>query len=411
MMTRPDNTVAVRVLTRRNRVVDGGVAAVLLLATAFTVPLSSSALGTPIPDLRIVVVWAAGVTLPLAFRRSAPTIVAPIVELFFIGGQAMDIPEAVVSQIAPFLALYTLGAWSPHRRRAAVVRATLCVVLALWFLLAISLSRIDPEAAPASVVLSALATGLYLAAAIIFGSAGWRSAMRREGLERRTVELQGERERTALQAAALERTRIARELHDVVAHHVSVMGVQAGAARRVLTLRPNDITPALDALVGIEASSRKAVEELGRTVISLRDFDEAEVLPTLAPSTRGIDQVEYLVGETRALGIPVEYTVEGDTSTVSPSAAFVVHRIVQESLTNIRKHAGLGTRALVALRIHDSFLELTITNSGGDQPERAHGTGMGQLGMRERAAAVGGEVEMGPTDDGYRVRVVLPVVK
>jgi signal transduction histidine kinase len=410
-MIATEDAVADRVLTRRDRVVDAVVAGTLLLATIGTLPLSASAMDAPTPGPLVLVPWAIAITVPLALRRSAPTIVAVVVVLSFIAGQALRLPEAVVSQIAPFLALYTLGAWSPRRRRATGVRIALSVLLALWFLLSVSLSRIDPQSAPAAIVLSALSTALYLAAAIAFGDAAWRSAVRRTALERRTNELQAERELTSRQAVALDRIRIARELHDVVAHHVSVMGVQAGAARRVLTTRPENTAPALDALRHIEESSRQAVEELGRTVTWLRGSDADGAEPSFAPSTAGIAQIDHVIRESEASGMTVEYTVEGDPSVVLPSTALALHRMVQESLTNVRKHAGPSETASVLLVIRSERIDLTITDSGGtdSRPAPGTGTGTGQLGMRERAIAAGGTIEMGPSVDGYRVHAVLPV--
>jgi signal transduction histidine kinase len=403
------DTGAVRVLDRRGQISDAFVALILLLSTVITIPLSAGAIGTEVQE-PLTAIWAILLVAPLALRRSFPATVAVLVVAVFIAGQALSLTEYIVSQIAPFLAIYSLGAWSPRRRRVALVVASLSVVLTLWFLLDVALSRSDPEATPASVALAALSTALYVGAAIAFGEAGWRSALRRDALERRTKELQEERELTARQAVDLERTRIARDLHDVLAHHVSLMGIEAGAARRVLVRTTSDTVPAQAALARIEESSRRAVEELGRTVSTLRRSATDLAEATSAPSTIGFQQIGELIDDARKSGLAVQYERSGDADGVGPTVVLALHRIVQESLTNVRKHAGLGGVVSVTLRLSPELITLTVHNTGGaGSAATSAGTGTGQIGMRERALAAGGSITMEPVDDGYRVQLTLPV--
>jgi signal transduction histidine kinase len=216
--------------------------------------------------------------------------------------------------------------------------------------------------------------------------------------------------------------RIARELHDSVAHHVSVMGVQAGAARRVLERDPE---AAASALASIEQSARDAVDELHRTVAALRapgdpaDSDlstgdgAVATETTDAPaSTLRIERLPHLVDDVRTAGLPVELTVVGEAHDVTPMVDLAVYRIAQEALTNVRKHAGASARADVRVRWLDDAIELEVTDTGvgGRTSPGPDGTGgLGQVGMRERVAAVGGTLELGPRPrGGYLVRARVP---
>src|SRR5690606_24764617 len=188
---------------------------------------------------------------------------------------------------------------------------------------------------------------------------------------------------TAAQAVALDRVNIARELHDVVAHHVSVMGVQAGAARRVLEQNP---AQASESLQLIEQNAREAVDELHRLLTTLRET-EADAASE-SSSTRGLDQLAELADETTASGIPTLFQVVGDPRPVTTLTGFTLYRIGQEALTNVRKHAGAGATADVRLRYESHRIELEVVDTGTG---RSTGTtkGLGQIGMKERIAAVG----------------------
>jgi signal transduction histidine kinase len=224
-------------------------------------------------------------------------------------------------------------------------------------------------------------------------------------LAERTERLAHERELRAAEAAHEERRRIARELHDVVAHTLSVMVVQAGAARRTLDRDPER---AVEALQTVEATGRSALGELRRLLGFVGDGG-APLEP--APTTADI---AALVTRAREAGMTVGYRVEGDGPTraaLPAGAEAAVYRIVQEALTNTFKHAGAGTWALVTVRWRDAALEVEVRDGGGDAPAPAAlpSGGHGIVGMRERVALYGGAVEARPLEDGgFLVRAVIP---
>jgi signal transduction histidine kinase len=221
-------------------------------------------------------------------------------------------------------------------------------------------------------------------------------------LAERTERLAHERELRAAEAAHEERRRIARELHDVVAHTLSVMVVQAGAARRTLDRDPER---AVEALETVEATGRSALGELRRLLGFVGDGG-APLEP--APTTADI---AALVTRAREGGMTVGHRVEGTPGELPAGAEAAVYRIVQEALTNTFKHAGAGTWALVTLRWRDAALEVEVRDGGGDAPAPAAlpSGGHGIVGMRERVALYGGSVEARPLEDGgFLVRAVIP---
>jgi signal transduction histidine kinase len=201
-----------------------------------------------------------------------------------------------------------------------------------------------------------------------------------------------------------ERVRIARELHDVVAHHVSVMGVQAGAARRVMERQPEK---AQEALSMIESSSRQAVAELHRLLGFLRRDSQTD---GLAPQP-GLRQLDSLINEVREAGLEVRVEVEGEARPLPSGVDTSAYRIVQEALTNTLKHAG-PTRASVTIRYQSQAVELEIVDGGRGLPPQdgQEANGRGIIGMRERAYLHGGEFESGNVPEGgFLVRVRLPL--
>lgn len=189
--------------------------------------------------------------LPLAVRRSHPVPSAIVVSAGFIAAGTLQVPELLITQIALFLALYSVGAWESRRSVALAVRAAIVIAMAVWLMISLFQSATDPDVLDnfpqagalsplvAFMLIQVLINLLYFAGAWWFGDRAFAAARQRSELEQRTVELERERERTAAQAVALDRVRIARELHDAVAHHVSVIGIQAGAARTVLSTDPD----------------------------------------------------------------------------------------------------------------------------------------------------------------------------
>ncbi|MGW5670981.1 sensor histidine kinase, partial [Micromonospora sp. NPDC003776] len=205
------------------------------------------------------------------------------------------------------------------------------------------------------------------------------------------------------QAVADERRRIARELHDVVAHQVSVMGVLATGARRVLRRDPD---AADEAMATVEETGRATLRELRRLLDVLRT--DAEPDPDLAPQP-GLTGIETLVEQVREAGLPVTLRVDGIPAPLAEGVALAVYRVIQEALTNALKHAGRAT-ALVRLTWTDGFLAVEVTDTGRGPGPAADRIGHGLVGMRERVALYGGVLRTGPrTGGGFRVYARIPL--
>jgi signal transduction histidine kinase len=221
-------------------------------------------------------------------------------------------------------------------------------------------------------------------------------------LRSRTEQLERERREREREAVAEERARIARELHDVVAHSVSVMVVQAGAARRVLARDPGR---SVEALGAVEATGREALAEMRRLLGILRPA------ATDRAPTPSLSDLDALAERFRAAGLHVELDVAGEPGPLPAGVDLCAYRVVQEALTNAVKHAGTG-RARVAVRWEADSVEVEVANrSGRRTPAALAGTsgGHGLMGMRERVALCGGELEAGAADrDRFVVRARLP---
>jgi signal transduction histidine kinase len=206
---------------------------------------------------------------------------------------------------------------------------------------------------------------------------------------RRRVER--DRDMAARDAVAHERSRIARELHDVVAHSMSVMVVQAGAARAVLR---QDTNEAERALRSIEESGRTGLAEMRRLLSA-----DGEAVPSLAPLS-GVERLDELLARMRATGLAVELVVEGDARPLPAGVDLSVYRIVQEAVTNTLKHGGDGVHARVLFRYDDGAIEVEVTDDGRGPSSNAEGGGRGLIGMRERVAFLGGEIRTGARPGG-----------
>jgi signal transduction histidine kinase len=221
-------------------------------------------------------------------------------------------------------------------------------------------------------------------------------------LERRAVVLERDREQRAREAVGEERSRIARELHDVVAHGVSVMTLQAQGGARILDSEPEE---ARRAFAAIEETGRRSLVEMRRLLGMLRSDDDE--LP-LAPQA-SLAQLDALVEQVRAAGLPVEVVREGDPRMLPPGIDLSAFRILQEALTNALKHSG-ATQARVLVRYGHGELELVVADSGIGAPASDADGGHGLVGMRERVSVFGGELEAGSRPEGgYHVRVRLPL--
>ncbi len=358
-----------------------------------------------------------------------------VITTAFVPLTVLEVPELNATVVALFIALYTAGAYGLRRRdlvRGAAV-ATI-VALVLWSLA----TRSDGYEGTVSLALvnalTAFQNIFYLAAAWFLGDLVRNRRWREATLVRQADELRAAQADEAARAVLDERVRIARELHDVVAHHVSVMGVQAGAARRVLTSRPEEV-PAL--LASVEESSRQAVGELGQMLGLLRRADGGDGGPGghrvgdgpdtgvggraqvsgPQPTLAGLDT---LVAQMREAGLEVATDVDRPDLTADnlpPAVALSAYRIVQEALTNTLKHAGRGASAEVGVTRHAGAVEVVITDDGrGGTASGAAGvatattSGHGLVGMRERVALVGGELRAGRrSGGGYEVRAWLPL--
>jgi signal transduction histidine kinase len=217
----------------------------------------------------------------------------------------------------------------------------------------------------------------------------------------RALRAEREREERARAAVAEERARIARELHDVVGHSVSVMTVQASGVRRLL--RPDQVRER-EALLVVERTGREALAEMRRMVGVLRRPEEA---PALAPQP-SLEHVGRLVEQAREAGLPVELRIEGEARELPAGVDLTAYRLVQEGLTNALKHAR-ATRAEVLVDYRDGEIEVTVSDNGTGVGN-GDGSGHGLVGMRERVSVYGGELQAGPqAGGGYRLRATLPV--
>ncbi|PFG30308.1 sensor histidine kinase [Paramicrobacterium agarici] len=376
----------------------------------------SGTTGEPSP-MWVTIVWAVVMCGALAFRRRWPSITALVVAATYIVGLEVGAQELLFSQIVLFISMYTVGAWVTDRRVVRFVLGAVIGAMLIWLAISMVVVATDSEvrddfggfgtqtAMLAFMGIQLITNLLYFGGAAYFGAHAFKSARQRAELEYRTHELEQERERSAAQAVALERVRIARELHDVVAHHVSVMGVQAGAARTVMDMNPQATR---DSLANIEQNARTAIDELHHLVGTLREGD-AEEEASASASTVDISQLDELIAASSVAGLPTSFDVLGEQRQLAGTVSLTLFRIAQEALTNARKYAGPDATADVRLRYLDSVVELEVTNTG-IVPVKPRPGGLGHLGMRERIAAVGGEIEIGPRSrGGYLVRARIPL--
>ncbi|WP_434452059.1 sensor histidine kinase [Lentzea sp. E54] len=336
---------------------------------------------------------------PLPFRRYHPLgssyliLGGAFLQLFTHGGEA-GIPVRM-SDFALAIALYTLVAYT-NRKTALIYAGWLLAGTLLW-----GIFRIGELQAVFFVFMVFVIFGFSWAMGEFIGA---RRAYQRE-LEQRLALLETERDQQAKIAVGEERSRIARELHDVVAHSVSVMIVHADGAAYTIRSQPE---VAENAVRTIAETGRLALTEMRRLLGVLRSEDtETQWAPQ--PDARGVVD---LAENTRAAGVPVRLEITGDVDDLPAGVGLGVYRIVQEALTNTIKHAGTGTTALVRLARTPEELRLEVIDNGFGTPHdvvKVSG-GNGLIGMRERAAVLGGDFEAGPNPGGgWRVRATFPL--
>ena len=404
---------------RVDLLVGAAVTAVTLLNMTLTTATGTQVLGPP-PPLPEQIFWTLAITLPLAVRRRWPATVAVIVSVAFIGAQARAAPEQQMTSGVLFAAIYTLGAWGRDRRRARLIRFAIIAAMFLWLFanLVTFLQRTPASAfenasghiSPlfATAVNGVLINVLIFGFAYFFGETAWTAARREHELA-----VQAERQRASQaeareRAVADERLRIARELHDVVAHHVSVMGVQASAGRRVLDKDP---AKARTALASVEQSARTAVDELRRMLGLLRQAESPG--PPDSASTGGVDRIDDLLANAREAGLRTTIGVYGEPVPLPDSLSQAAYRVVQEAVTNTLKHAS-ATTIDVRVRYLSHDLEIDVADDGRGAVTGRDTGGMGLVGMRERVTAHDGVLETGPLVDGgtrrgFRVRARFPL--
>ncbi len=387
------------------RAADAALAAVLLgaavLSSRSVVDFHSAHDGFESPDGAGAAASLAVMIAPLALRRRAP--VAALLGCtagLLLSRLLFDPVEQAVTLIVLSLAVYSAAMYGGERRRN---RACALSLVAITAFLVYEENVADAPGALLQFFDVLIEVALFCAMWAL-GSALGAGRRRAQELLEQTVELERSQEENARRAVFDERVRIARELHDVVAHHVSVMGVQAGAARVVIERDP---AKAKEALHSIERSSRQAVLELHRLLGFLRQDGDAD---ELAPQP-GLGQLDALAQSMSDAKLTVVISVDGERRPVTPTVDVSAYRIVQEALTNTIKHAG-ASRADVHLTYRRGELELEITDDGrgnGDTAPSRNGGGLGLIGMRERAGLHGGQLSAGPVaGGGFAVRATLP---
>jgi signal transduction histidine kinase len=380
--------------------VDLAVAAVIVVLAVFDVASASShrlAGERPADGFAYALVIAGSVSL--VWRRRVPITVLAIVCAVVIAYWVRD--HGALLSIIGLPALYAVAVHAERRRRAWWALAVGVVA----FMVVASLTVLDlPEG---FAYLQALSMVAFLIGAIAAGVVIRNRERIFVDTERRAAEAEQDRLAEAERAVVRERSRIAREMHDVVAHGMSVVAVQAAAGREIVYVNPDK---AAEVFARIETVGRESLAELRRMLGVLRDTPDADA--SLSPQP-GIADVAAAVEQARATGAATELVIEGRQRTLAPGIELAAFRIVQEALTNVRKHAGATAAATVRISYdsHDIVVEVSDDGLGAATSLAGAGTGHGLIGMRERVEIYGGEFTSGPRrGGGYVVRATLPVV-
>jgi signal transduction histidine kinase len=369
-----------------------------LLAGAAVTPVVLADLAfveRPADGVAVTAVAAVVLGAATALRRSRPLAVALLLAVVLLGQTLLggQLTHMLSTGIVAAGLVFSTALHLPRRPARAGAAA---VLAASWIDLLVEQLGEYP-----------LVSDLVFTGVVVVGGpflAGRALRERRETsdrLEALAAQLAAEREQLAQLAVTDERTRIAREMHDVVAHSVSLMVVQAGAARRMLDSRPDR---SRDALLAVEDVGRQALAELRRILGLLREDAGPDALAPMP----GLAQLGALADRTRASGLRVEVEQTGVPRALPPGVDLAVYRVVQEALTNAVKHAR-ATKARVRLSWEDDALRVEVLDDGQGAAVPAQGGGHGLVGMRERVAVCGGVLEAGREEGGFAVRAVVPL--
>jgi signal transduction histidine kinase len=348
------------------------------------------------PDERTAFVFGVLLTAPLAWRRRAPVPAAGVVVVVGLL-QLVAVPDLLVADLSALMMIYALAAYAPRwAGRAGLVVGLVGAVLAA--------ARYFPTSGLTELVASAGTIGVSVVAAWALGDLRRARMQRLAALEERAQLLELERDQEMRLAATAERARIAREMHDVVAHSLSVVIAQADGGRYAGRTDPQAAAGALEA---IAATGRQALTDMRSLLGVLREGggEEYAQQPDVAA-------IPALVEDVRASGLDVDLIVEGEPQAMPAGPQLAAYRIVQESLTNVLKHAGPAGRAWVRLQWRADALELSVLDDGRGASAAmvvSDGNGQGVRGMRERATLHGGHLEAGPRPGGgFGVHAALP---
>ncbi len=374
----------VSALRRRPALLDVLVAALLVALAEAEAALEAVSVPRWLDGLVVL-----GFTVPLAWRRRAPLLVLAVAVAAVVVYGEVEVSGAHETLIVALaLASFTVGYEVPLPRAGLAPVMLLLGILVAW----LALGQAASDAGVAA---------LIYGAPWLFGQLLRARGQRLAELAEHAARIEREREQREREAVAAERGRIARELHDVVSHSISVIAIQAQAVRR--RLQPEQEREAAD-LRGVEMTARQAMAEMRRLLGVLRTDGEQ---PPLAPQP-GLDRLPELLEQARKAGLRVEVAVEGVPAPLPPGVDLAAFRIVQEALTNTLKHAA-ASMVTTQIRYGDRELELTIEDDGRGLHEQ-DGNGHGLFGMRERVALYGGTLETGAgTSGGFRVHARLPV--
>lgn len=382
---------------RHPRLVDSGGAAFVLLFGLPWLASGPDASMYPVGGHLVVILIVLALAAPLCWVRRAPTLVFGIVAAVAFVQWAVGLTP-LPPDLALLIAAYQVAAQS-RRRNTVLAFLTMALGAALagarW-----------PSGVEDKVVSAVVLTIVSLVAFVLGDSVRSRRAYYAE-LEARAERLERERAQEAQLAVAEERSRIAREMHDVVAHNVSVMVVQAEGAAYMLDSDPRRTRTALET---VSSTGRKALAEMRRLLGVLRSGEDAASGAQLAPQPGAAD-IEALVAQVAAAGPRVGLEGLDDVNAIDPGVGLVAYRVVQEALTNVLKHAGPAAHTTVRLRQSPGALEVSVTDDGrGVAADATDGRGHGLTGMRERVAVYGGTLHAGPrVGGGFEVSARIPV--